>query len=83
LLDDPNEYGQRARCYAEFARNANIPEAREHFAKLASSWVNLAKEVEGALRSSGPWTRSRPWRRTSQRPLEAGTNRLSFPAYWF
>jgi hypothetical protein len=48
LPGDPNECRQHARRYAELARTANTPEIREHFANLASSWLNLAKEVEGA-----------------------------------
>jgi hypothetical protein len=48
LPGDPNECRQHARRCAELARTASTPEAREHFANLASSWLNLAKEVEGA-----------------------------------
>jgi hypothetical protein len=48
LPADPNECRQHARRYAELARTANTPEAREHFANLAGSWLNLAKEGERA-----------------------------------
>jgi hypothetical protein len=48
LPADPSQCRQHARRCAELARTANTPETREHFANLASSWLNLAKEVEGA-----------------------------------
>ena len=43
---DPKECRQRAlKCMLE-AKAAKTPETREHFAKLARSWIKLAEELE-------------------------------------
>jgi hypothetical protein len=43
---DPKECRQHAlNCMLE-AKAAKTPETREHFAKLARSWIKLAEELE-------------------------------------
>jgi hypothetical protein len=48
MPSDPKECRMQARCCADLAFTAATPHAREHFASLATSWIKLALELEGA-----------------------------------
>jgi hypothetical protein len=48
MPNDPKECRMQARCCADLAFTAATPQAREHFASLAKSWIKLALELEGA-----------------------------------
>jgi hypothetical protein len=48
----PNNAGEchdHAQCCANLARTSATAEDREQFASLATSWIRLAAEIEGAL----------------------------------
>jgi hypothetical protein len=43
---DPRECRQHALNCMLMAKGAQTPEARDHFAKLARSWIRLAEDLE-------------------------------------
>jgi hypothetical protein len=45
---DPKECREHARRCAELACTADTPEAKDHFASLATSWIKIAAELESA-----------------------------------
>ena len=45
---DPKECRQHALNCVHLAKGASTPELRDHFAKLARTWIKLAEELEQA-----------------------------------
>ena len=43
---DPKECRQHALNCVHLAKGASTPEMRDHFAKLARTWIKLADELE-------------------------------------
>jgi hypothetical protein len=43
---DPKECRQHALNCVHLAKSARTPEQRDHFAKLARTWIKLAEELE-------------------------------------
>ena len=43
---DPKECRQHALNRVHLAKGASTPELRDHFAKLARTWIKLAEELE-------------------------------------
>ena len=43
---DPKECRQHALNCVHLAKGASTPEQRDHFAKLARTWIKLAEELE-------------------------------------
>ena len=43
---DPKECRQHALNCVHLAKGASAPEQRDHFAKLARTWIKLAEELE-------------------------------------
>ena len=43
---DPKECRQHALNCVHLAKGATTPELRDHFAKLARTWIKLAEELE-------------------------------------
>jgi hypothetical protein len=43
---DPKECRRHALTCARLAQTAGTPESREHFAKLARTWIRLADDLE-------------------------------------
>ena len=57
---DPKECRQHALNCVHLAKGATTPELRDHFAKLARTWIKLADELEqsealvAAMEDDGP-----------------------------
>jgi hypothetical protein len=45
---DPQECRRQALACVRLAQTSNTPEARQHYANLAKTWLTLAGDVEGA-----------------------------------